>query len=111
MTRVRVDFNSRGADGTIRGSQRRADGPLEVDAAVELYDPAEPDMNFEATVATFDAATGRALFAVRWEPAASPRRVGLGARFAKATSWGMPQPPLEVPVPMPSPQPVGARFA
>jgi hypothetical protein len=107
---VRVDFNSRGQDGTVRGSQRRADAPLAVGAAVELFDPAEPEMTFHATVAELDADSGRALFAVDWVPAASVRQPV--ARFAKVTSWGAiarSEEPAQVPGH--SLMPVGATFA
>lgn len=81
MTRVRVDFNSRGKNGTVRGSQRLADGPIDIGDRVTLYDPAEDDMWFEATVVDLDEGTGRAVFAVDWEPAVPA--VLPGVRFQK----------------------------
>ncbi|MGI8535107.1 MAG: hypothetical protein ACR2K2_01160 [Mycobacteriales bacterium] len=112
MTRVRVDFNSRGADGTVRGSQRRADGELEVGLEVELYDPEEPDMTFQATVVDYDPATGLARFEVSWASAEAARPEPLGARFFKATSWGVPAiEPLPVTAPPWTAVPIGARFA
>lgn len=109
MTRVRVDFNSRGQDGTVRGSQSRADGLLRVGDIVDLYDPEEPEMNFQARVVELDPDTGRARFAVDWIPAASVRQPG--ARIAKVTSWGMIVPAADVRVPEHSPLPVGVAFA
>lgn len=90
MTSVRVDFNSRGADGTVRGSLRRSDGPFGLGDAVELYDPAEPDMNFAAIVVRLDPDSGAALFDVDWvrdapeaaRPAAGDFGVALPARFS-----------------------------
>lgn len=86
MTRVRVDFNSRGPEGTVRGSRRRADGDFKIGDTVELFDPAEESMAFAATVADLDAETGKALFRVAWEPAPQTVPV-LGISFKKATSW------------------------
>lgn len=68
MTRMRVDFNSRGPEGTVRGSRSRADGPVEVGDSIEIYDPAEPDMVYEGKVVDLDPDTGRLLVAVYWEP-------------------------------------------
>ncbi len=67
MTRVRVDFNSRGPNGLVRGSRRRADGDVVVGDLVEVYDPDEDDMRFSARVVSVDPDTGLALFDVQWE--------------------------------------------
>lgn len=72
MIKVRVDFNSRGPNGTLRGSQRRASGDLVVGSEVELTDPEEPDLKLAAVVSSLDAASGRALFAL--VPAQAPER-------------------------------------
>ena len=66
MTKVRVDFNSRGPSGTVRGSRRRADGPFDLGDVVELYDPDEPDRSFAATVVGLDPDSGAAHFDVDW---------------------------------------------
>jgi hypothetical protein len=72
MTRVRVDFNSRGPGGLVRGSRRRADADLVEGDRVELYDPDEEDMVFFARVAKVDPETGKALFEVEWDAAQPP---------------------------------------
>ncbi len=66
MTRVRVDFNRRGANGTVRASTRTANGPLTPGQVVSVFDPAEEDMEFEATVEKIDE-SGRVLLDVHWK--------------------------------------------
>lgn len=68
MTKVKVDFNSRGPRGWVRGSERRADGPLSLDDIVTLFDPDE-HMEYEARVAEKDPESGRVFFEVFWHPA------------------------------------------
>lgn len=93
MTRVRVDFNSRGPLGTVRGSLRRSDVPFAFGDAVEVYDPDEPDMSFAAIVVGLDPDSGAALFDVDWvrEPtqvadAAAAAGVTLKGHFRVASS-------------------------
>ncbi len=85
MTRVRVDFNSRGPGGLVRGSRRRADGELAEGERVELYDPDEADMVFSARVVRLDAEEGTALFDVDWETA--PAGGSSGPYLNVAGSW------------------------
>ena len=70
MTSINVDFNSRGPNGTVRGSLRRAAG-AQVGDRVELVDD---ETRFPARVADIDEANGRVLYEVDWEPAAAPAR-------------------------------------
>jgi hypothetical protein len=86
-TRVRVDFNSRGAGGTVRASKRRADGQLTVGDIVEAYDPAEPDMTFDATVAEVDEESGRVLLDVHWEPRPAPQSLTFTGVRIVASAW------------------------
>ena len=65
-TRIRVDFNARGANGTVRAHTHRADGEVAVGSFVIAFDPDEPDMEFPAVVSKFDAASGRLLLDVMW---------------------------------------------
>ena len=65
-TRIRVDFNARGANGTVRAHTHRADGPVAVGAFVIAYDPDESDMEFPAVVSEFDPDSGRLLLNVAW---------------------------------------------
>ena len=96
MTTVKVDFNSRGPHGWVRGSQRRADGPLDVNQVVTLVD-ADEDMQYGARVAEVDLATGRVFFDVHWRR--TPERGvyiasgDLGARFLVSPELA----PAEVP--------------
>jgi hypothetical protein len=82
MTRMRVDFNARGPRGLVQGSQRRADGPLELGAVIEVFDPAEDDMVFSGTVVELDPASGAVLVDVAWEPA-DPAQATLRADWAE----------------------------
>lgn len=61
-----MDFNRRGRNGYVIGSSARADGPVEVDDIVELYQPGEEDMNPVATVVTIDS-SGRVELDVLWD--------------------------------------------
>lgn len=67
MNRIEVDFNNRGASGTVRGSLRRARN-VKVNDIVTLTDT-EEGMEFEARVVEVDAVTGRVLYAPLWERA------------------------------------------
>ncbi|HZJ04615.1 MAG TPA: hypothetical protein VFD59_03990 [Nocardioidaceae bacterium] len=66
MISVRVDFNSRGRDGLVKASQRRAQEPVHVGDHVLAVDPDE-GMSFDARVAEVDDDTGRILLEVDWE--------------------------------------------
>lgn len=66
MTRMRVDFNRRGRNGYVVGSTARADGPVDVEDLVELYQPGEDDMNPLATVVSIDD-DGRVELDVIWD--------------------------------------------
>jgi hypothetical protein len=76
MTRVKVDFNALVRDGLLKASGRRSSGQLRVGHRVEVFDPSEPGMVFEADVVEYNAETQRALLNVHWEPAAVTDRHG-----------------------------------
>ena len=66
MTRIRVDFNSRGVNGTVRAHTHRANGPVAAGSLVIAFDPDETDMEFPAVVSEFDPDSGRLLLEVMW---------------------------------------------
>jgi hypothetical protein len=66
VTRIKVDFNSVGRDGMIKGSRRRADGDVHLGDTVGLFDPGEPGMIFDAVVESVSE-DGGLLLRVRWE--------------------------------------------
>lgn len=65
MIHVRVDFNSRGRDGLVRGSVRRASGPVEEGEKVIAADEDE-DMIFLASVVQIED-SGRLWLEVDWD--------------------------------------------
>ena len=65
MNEIEVDFNNRGAHGTVRGSLRRA-GRVKVGDSVILID-SEEGLRFDALVSSIDADSGRVLYSVSWE--------------------------------------------
>ena len=70
MSRIRVDFNNVRTDGTLTVSTRRAEGPIVAGETVVVYDPAEQDMRFNATVLALDPDSDRATLHVSWAPEA-----------------------------------------
>jgi hypothetical protein len=62
---MRVDFNRRGRNGYVVGSTARADGPIDIDDLVELYQPGEDDMNPVGSVVSIDE-NGRVELDVIW---------------------------------------------
>lgn len=66
MTDIEVDFNSRGAGGTVRASIKRAPG-LSIGERVVLKDSSE-GLSFAAVVHEIDETKGRVYFSVEWEP-------------------------------------------
>lgn len=98
MTEIKVDFNSRGAHGRVRGSLRRA-GNVRVGDSVVLLD-AEEGMRFDAVVAAIDGQ--RVEYDVEWVPADQAASVG-------TSTWGFnPLLSLTVKVTPPSWRPVTA---
>jgi hypothetical protein len=65
MTRIDVDFNNRTGDGLVKISRRRADGDIAVGDVVELYDGADPSMNFLGRIRDLDD-DGRGLALMEW---------------------------------------------
>lgn len=94
MIKARVDFNSRGRDGLVRGSLRRADGVFVKGDRVQLIDIEDPAMTYVALVVEVDD-QGRALFDVEWETSDSvvtwfvlPTATNGGVGTAKPTRTG-----------------------
>lgn len=104
MKRIEVDFNNRGAGGTVRGSLRRA-GAVKVNELVTIID-SEEGMEFEARVAEVDALGGRVLYAPLWERAGfeealhhATRSAANAAGYQPATVGSSPRTYVKTPIP------------